>query len=77
MQLLHNYEACMNVKELIAELQKFPEDMKVVVDGFNEIDYENATKVEVFRVKERHSGTGKGTYRGVCGVKGFDVIYIK
>jgi len=71
------YEVYMTIKELIAELQKFPEDMKVVVDGFNETDYENATKVEVFRVKERHSGTGKGTYRGVCGVKGFDVIYIK
>jgi hypothetical protein len=51
----------MKVKELIAALERYPSDMEVLVDGYEE-GYEPAEIVQQVYVVKNYNGTEDGIY---------------
>ena len=67
----------MNVKELIAELQKFPEDMEVLISYDGAEDYTDIAYVELSRVRERKFRSPlRKVYREVNAAFGDDITTI-
>ena len=67
----------MNVKELIAELQKYDEDTKVLISYDGAEDYTDIAYVELSRVRERKFRSPlRKVYREVNAAFGDDITTI-
>lgn len=56
----------MTVADLIAKLGEFPQDMLVVVSGFDESGYDPLDTIEVVRIEQLRLGAShSGRYRDV------------